>query len=234
MSMISSFGIDWSNFFIVAFDYGVGLIFFVNLICTLFVGLLFMNEMKGLSYGFDRQLARRMLRYAWPLLLLGVVGILNQVFDKMFYPNLVPGLEGKVQLGIYGSCAKIALILSLLTQAFRYAYEPFVFGNTKDRDNNEVLAQGMKYFIIFGLLAFLAVMVYLPLLKYLVSNHGYWVGLKVVPIVMVAELFMGIYFNLSFWYKLIDKTWWGAVMSATGAARCRWSGLRCCLACCLR
>ena len=202
----------------VRFDYGVGLIFFVNLICTLFVGLLFMNEMKGLSYGFDRQLARRMLRYAWPLLLLGVVGILNQVFDKMFYLNLVPGQEGKVQLGIYGACAKIALILSLLTQAFRYAYEPFVFGSTKDKDNNEVLAQGMKYFIIFGLLAFLAVMVYLPLLKYLVSNHGYWVGLKVVPIVMVAELFMGIYFNLSFWYKLIDKTWWGAVMSATGAA----------------
>ncbi|MCQ2111162.1 MAG: lipopolysaccharide biosynthesis protein [Bacteroidaceae bacterium] len=200
------------------FDYGVGLIFFVNLLCTGLITLGFLKELKGITFGFDARLARRMLSYAWPILLLGLVGILNQVFDKIAYPQLVPGHEGKVQLGIYGACVKIAMILSLLTQAFRYAYEPFVFGGAKDRNSDETLAQGMKYFIIFGLLAFLAVVLYMPVFRYLVTNHDYWVGLKVVPIVMMAELFMGIYFNLSFWYKLIDQTWWGAVMSAAGAA----------------
>ena len=201
-----------------SFDYGVGLIFFVNLLCTFLVTFGFLKELKGIAYGFDWKLCRRMLSYAWPILLLGLVGILNQVFDKMAYPKLVPGQEGQVQLGIYGACVKIAMILSLLTQAFRYAYEPFVFGGAKDKDSADTLAQGMKYFIIFGLLAFLAVMFYLPIFRYLVTNHEYWVGLDVVPIVMMAELFMGIYFNLSFWYKLADKTWWGAVMSGTGAA----------------
>lgn len=200
------------------FDYGVGLIFFVNLACTLSITFGFLKEIRGITFGFDAKLARRMLAYAWPILLLGLVGILNQVFDKIAYLQLVPGHKGKVQLGIYGACVKIAMILSLLTQAFRYAYEPFVFGGSRDKNSDETLAQGMKYFIIFGILAFLAVVFYMPILKYLVTNHNYWVGLNVVPIVMIAELFMGIYFNLSFWYKLIDQTWWGAVMSATGAA----------------
>ncbi|MCQ2084447.1 MAG: lipopolysaccharide biosynthesis protein [Bacteroidaceae bacterium] len=202
----------------VRYDYGVGLIFFVNLLCTFLVTFGFHKELKGISFGFDRKLAGRMMTYAWPILLLGLVGILNQVFDKMAYPKLVPGNEGRVQLGIYGACCKIAMILSLLTQAFRYAYEPFVFGGSKDRNSSETLALGMKYFIIFGLLAFLGVMFYLPVFRYLVTNHEYWVGLDTVPIVMMAELFMGVYFNLSFWYKLSDETWWGAVMSSTGAA----------------
>lgn len=202
----------------IRYDYGVGLIFFVNLLCTFLVTFGFLKELKGITFGFDGKLAKRMLAYAWPILLLGLVGILNQVFDKMAYPKLVEGEEGRIQLGIYGACCKIAMILSLLTQAFRYAYEPFVFGGAKDRNSTETLAQGMKYFIIFGILAFLGVMFYLPIFRYLVTNHEYWVGLEVVPIVMMAELFMGIYFNLSFWYKLSDQTWWGAVMSATGAA----------------
>lgn len=202
----------------VKYDYGVGLIFFVNLLCTFAVTFGFLKEIKGITFGFDGKLAKRMLVYAWPILLLGLVGILNQVFDKMAYPKLVPGHEGDVQLGIYGACCKIAMILSLLTQAFRYAYEPFVFGGSKDTNSPEMLAEGMKYFIIFGILAFLGVMFYLPIFRYLVTNHGYWVGLGVVPIVMLAELFMGINFNLSFWYKLSDQTWWGAVISACGAA----------------
>ena len=160
-----------------------------------------------------------MLAYAWPILLLGLVGILNQVFDKIAFKHIVTDSKvGEVQLGIYGACCKIAMLLALLTQAFRYAYEPFVFGGAKDKNSSETLAQGMKYFVIFGILAFLGVMFYMPIFRHLVTNHDYWVGLKVVPIVMLAELFMGIYFNLSFWYKLIDKTWWGAVMSGIGAA----------------
>ena len=200
------------------FNDGVGLIFFINLACTAIVTLGFTKEIRGITFGFSLPLARRMLRYAWPIMLFGLVGILNQVFDKIAYPYLVPGQKGRYDLGIYGACVKIAMIMSLLTQAFRYAYEPFVFSNSKEKDSSETLAQGMKYFVIFALLAFLAVMFYMPLLKYFVVKPEYRVGLNVIPIVMVAEIFMGIYFNLSFWYKLTDKTWWGAVISGIGAA----------------
>ena len=197
-------------------DGGVGLIFLVNLVCTASVFLYFIPELKGLGYGFDKALAGRMLRYTWPLLLLSLVGILNQVADKILYPWLVPGAEGRVQLGIYGACVKIAMILALLTQAFRYAYEPIVFGSSRGKDSPRTLVDGMKYFIIFSLLAYLAVLFYLPLLKYFVGST-YWEGLKVVPVVMAAEICMGIYFNLSFWYKLSDQTFWGAVLSGAGA-----------------
>ena len=207
------------------FNYGVGFIFFLNLLCTTLVTLLFIPEIRGIFYGWDSKLAGRMLTIFgqqtlnhWPLLLLGVVGILNQVADKILFPKLVPGEEGMVQLGIYGACVKIALLMSVLTQAFRYAYEPIVFAGGRGKDSPETLRDGMKYFVIFALLAFLGVMFYMPLLRYLVTNSAYWAGLKVVPIVMMAEIFMGIYFNLSFWYKLTDQTIWGAIMSAISVA----------------
>lgn len=199
------------------FDQGVGLIFFVNLICTTLVTFLFAKELKGLTYGFDRGLCKRMLGYTWPLLLLSLVGVLNQVADKMLFPTLMPGQEGQVQLGIYGACVKIAMIMSMLVQAFRYAYEPIVFGESRGKNSEKTLADGMKWFIIFSLLAFLAVVFYMPLLKYIIGP-GYWVGLDVVPVVMLAELFMGIYFNLSFWYKLTDQTWWGAIINSIAVA----------------
>lgn len=201
----------------VNYDYGVGLIFFTNLICTSCVFLGFIPELKGLGYGYDKSLAKRLLNYTWPLLVLSLVGILNQVADKILFPYLMPGTEGKVQLGIYGACVKIAMIMSLLTQAFRYAYEPIVFNGSRDKNSPETLAEGMKYFVIFTLLAFLAVMFYMPVLRHFIQPD-YWAGLGVIPIVMMAEIFMGIYFNLSFWYKLSDQTYWGAIMSAIGAA----------------
>ena len=198
-------------------DYGVGLIFFVNLLCTACVTFGFLKEIKGITFGFDKGLARRLLSYSWPLLILSLVGVFNQVADKILLPKVMPGEEGMVQLGIYGACVKVAMIMALLTQAFRYAYEPIVFSGSRDRNSPETLSDGMTYFIVFTLLAFLAVMVYMPLLKYFVGE-SYWEGLSVIPIVMMAEIFMGIYFNLSFWYKLGDQTLWGAIMSAIGAA----------------
>jgi O-antigen/teichoic acid export membrane protein len=108
--------------------------------------------------------------------------------------------------------------MAMITQAFRFAYEPIVFAGVKDKDQHEMYTKTMKYFIIFTLLAFLIVVGYIDLLKYIVRNSDYWVGLKVVPIVMAAEIMMGIYFNLSFWYKIIDKTIWGAVFSGIGCA----------------
>ena len=199
------------------FNYGVGLIFLTNLVCTTLVTLLFIPEIRGIAYGFDKTMAKEMLRYSWPLLLLSLVGVLNQVADKILLPKLMPGEEGMVQLGIYGACVKIAMIMSLLTQAFRYAYEPIVFADNKDRNSPATLADGTKYFIIFTLLAFLAVVVYMPVLQRFVGS-GYREGLGVIPIVMMAEIFMGVYFNLSFWYKLTDRNWWGAIMSAIGVA----------------
>ena len=199
------------------FNYGVGLIFVANLFCTTLVSFLFIPEIRGIAYGFDKKMAKEMLGYSWPLLLLGLVGVLNQVSDKILLPKLMPGEEGLVQLGIYGACVKIAMIMSLLTQAFRYAYEPIVFADNKDKNNPATLADGTKYFIIFTLLAFLAVMIYMPLLQRFIGAD-YRDGLGVIPIVMMAEIFMGVYFNLSFWYKLTDQNWWGAIISAIGVS----------------
>ena len=190
-------------------------IFLVNLICTSIVTFGFIPEIRKLRFGIDFAMLKEMLKYTWPLLLLGLTGILTQVADKICFRYLVPGSEGEVQLGIYGACVKIAMIMAMITQAFRYAYEPFVFGSNKDRNSGEMQAKVMNYFILFTLLAFMAVMAYLPILKYIIKSD-YWDGLRVVPIVMMAEIFMGIYFNLSFWYKLTDQTWWGAIFSAIG------------------
>ena len=123
----------------------------------------------------------------------------------------------KEQLAVYGAVFKIAMIMAMITQAFRFAYEPIVFSKAQDRDSKEYYAVAMKYFIIFTLLAFLAVVGYMNLIRNLIGSD-YWTGLYVVPIVMAAEIMMGIYFNLSFWYKLIDKTIWGAIFSGIGCA----------------
>lgn len=198
------------------FTLDVGMVFYINLACTTLVTLMFWKELIGFRYRFDGRLLKRMLRYAWPLLILGIAGILNQTFDKIVFPFLYRGADAKAELSIYGATVKIAMIMAMITQAFRYAYEPFVFGKAKDKDNRETYAKAMKFFIIFTLLAFLLVMGYMNILRYIIPNHDYWAGLRVVPIVMVAEIMMGIYFNLSFWYKLIDRTIWGAYFSGAG------------------
>lgn len=206
-------GVAWMHWF----DPGkqVYYIFLVNLICTASVTLGFIPELRNLRHGVDFGLVRQMLRYTWPLLLLGLAGILNQVADKICFRFLMPGEAGDAQLGIYGACVKIAMIMAMITQAFRYAYEPFVFGAGKGKESKDSQALVMKYFIMFTLLAFLAVVANMGILRHIIDPK-YWEGLNVVPIVMMAEIFMGIYFNLSFWYKLIAKTWWGAIFSAVG------------------
>lgn len=191
--------------------------FLFNLICTSVIMVIFIPQLK-FGGGFDKGLAKRMMIYSYPILILGVAGILNQVADKIIFRHVYPDTaEAKVQLGIYGASSKIAMIMAMLTQAFRYAYEPFVFGKSKDKDSKIVYAKAMKYFIIFTLLAFLTVMFYLDVIRYILAPD-YWSGLRVVPIVMAAEIFMGVYFNLSFWYKLIDETKWGAYFSFAGCA----------------
>ncbi|MBQ8064450.1 MAG: lipopolysaccharide biosynthesis protein [Prevotella sp.] len=191
-------------------------VFFINLLCTAFITLFFVPDLLHIHWHFDSQLLRRMLRYSWPILVLGIAGILNQVADKILFPLVYPDrAQADILLGDYGSCVKIAMIMAMITQAFRYAYEPIVFAKSKDTDKTEYYAAAMKYFLIFTLLAFLCVVGWLPLLQYILGEQ-YRAGLGVVPIVMVAEIMMGVYFNLSFWYKLIDKTIYGAWFSLAG------------------
>ena len=191
--------------------------FYINLFCTAMLAVCLVTEYTGFKWKLDVKLLRTMLGYSWPILVLGIAGILNQTADKMLFPYIYKGDDMLEQLGIYGACSKIAMIMAMITQAFRFAYEPIVFAGVKDKDQHEMYGKAMKYFIIFTLLAFLMVVGYMEVLKQLiVRNPDYWVGLKVVPIVMAAEIMMGIYFNLSFWYKLIDKTIWGAIFSGIG------------------
>ena len=196
---------------------GAGYAFYVNLFCSAALTFFFWKELVGIKYKFDKALLRRMMSYSWPILVLGIAGILNQTADKILFPYIYERGDAHSQLGIYGAASKIAMIMAMITQAFRYAYEPFVFGKAKDKDNRDTYAKAMKFFIIFTLLAFLVVIGYLDLLKYIIGKD-YWSGLRVVPIVMAAEIMMGVYFNLSFWYKLIDKTIWGAWFSGAGCA----------------
>lgn len=196
---------------------GAGYAFYINLFCTGSITFLFYKELTGFRYVFDKQLMRRMFAYSWPILVLGIAGILNQTADKIMFPYIYKGADAHTQLGIYGAASKIAMIMAMITQAFRYAYEPFVFGKAKDKDNRDTYAKAMKYFVIFTLLAFLVVVGYMDLLKHIIGAD-YRVGVSVVPIVMAAEIMMGVYFNLSFWYKLIDKTIWGAWFSGIGCA----------------
>lgn len=198
-------------------EVGVGYVFYLNLVCTSIVMLCLIPELRGFKWVFDWSLFKRMIAYSSPILLLGIAGVLNQNADKIMFPFLYEQVDAKSQLGIYGAASKIAMIMAMILQAFRYAYEPFVFDKSRDKDSKETYAVTMKYFVIFTLLAFLVVVAYLDIIKYIIAPD-YWEGLKVVPIVMVAEIMMGVYFNLSFWYKLTEQTIWGAVFSGIGCA----------------
>jgi len=150
---------------------------------------------------------------------LGIAGILNQTIDKIVFPWLYPDkANAYTELGIYGQNFKIAIIMVMFTQAFRYAFEPFIFARNKEAaDDRQSFSDATRYFIIFGLLIFLVTTGYIDIIKYLIPA-AYYEGLKVVPIVLLGELFFGIYFNLSLWYKLTDQTRWGAYMSLAGFA----------------
>lgn len=204
-------------YFVVLGKTDVSYVFSINLWCTGLITFFFVPDFLKVKWHFDWALLKRMLSYSWPILLLGVAGILNQAADKILFPLIYKEADAQAQLGIYGACVKVAMIMALITQAFRYAYEPIVFSTAKEKDSKEYYAHAMKYFIIFTLFAFLCVIAFMDVLQYLVGEE-YRQGLIVVPIVMVAEIMMGIYFNLSFWYKLIDKTIWGAFFSLAGCA----------------
>jgi O-antigen/teichoic acid export membrane protein len=197
-------------------DFGVGYVILSNVFSTLVGFILLSTTWIRIRWTFDRALLRSILKYSLPLMVLGVAGVMNQSLDKILFEYLLGvGDWARSQLGIYTACFKLGIVMMLFTQAFRYAYEPFVFSKNKQSDSKEAYVTAMKYYVIFSVFVFLGVMYYADVLQLLI-NKAYRVGMVVVPIVLVTYIFQGICFNLSFWYKLSDKTNWGAIITIIG------------------
>lgn len=202
-------------------DYGIGYIFLSNLISTIITFLFLVPDFTNVRWRFRLDLWKEMIVYSLPLLILGLAGIMNQTIDKILLPWLVTDkADAMAQVGIYGANYKIAIVMVMFIQAFRFAYEPFIFARHKEEtdgqgDNYRQFSIAMRYFVIFSMVIFLFVNFYLDFLKYFIDPR-YFSGLKVVPIVMLAEFFFGVFFNLSIWYKLTDKTIWGTWFSLIG------------------
>lgn len=197
--------------------YGVGYVFVANVITAVVTFLLLLPDIyPAFGYRPDIALLKQILKYSFPVLILGIAGILNQTADKILFLFLFEDKEfAKEQLGIYGACFRMAAVMIMFIQAFRYAYEPFVFARHKEGNSAHAYREAMKYFILFALLIFLGVMFFIDILKVFVTPD-YYPGLRVVPVVMLGEFFFGIYYNLSLWYKLTDETKWGAYFSIAG------------------
>ena len=190
-------------------------VFISNILATTIQTLCLLPFCLPRGARFSWPVLKEMLRYSLPLLVLGVAGIMNQTLDRILFPYLYPYDDADAQLGIYGACFKVAMVMMMFTQAFRYAYEPFVFAKHKDRQSVEAYADAMKYYILFSFMIMMIVIFYLDIFRYIIAD-SYWEGLKIVPVVLWTYIFQGVYFNLSFWYKLTDETKWGAWFSLIG------------------
>ena len=200
---------------------GVGYVFIANLIASVVKFLLLAPTMvRGLTKP-QLALLKPMLAYSLPLLIAGLAGMMNEMFDRVMLKRLLYPILGEqqamYQLGVYGACYKLSILIALMIQAFRYAAEPFFFSQAKEEGSKELYAKIMTYFVWVLAGTFLFVMLYIDLFKYFIPNEEYWVGLKVVPILLMANIFLGIYYNQSVWYKLTEKTSFGAGLAIFGA-----------------
>lgn len=197
-------------------EVGVGYMFLAGLLANL-VSLVFLaKEFIGINYVFDKDLWKQMLRYAWPLLILGFAGMINETFDRFILKYMLPEGVAENELGIYGACYRIAMFMTIFTTAFKYAAEPFFFNHAKHADSKKLNAMVMKYYVLFCLFLFLGTMMNLPWLQYAVSEK-FRDGLGVVPILLLANLCVGVYWNLSIWFKLTGQTKFGAIITVMGA-----------------
>jgi O-antigen/teichoic acid export membrane protein len=207
---------------IVAFynqSWGIEYIFISNLIASAATIIMLLPQISGLSWRIDRALWKKMLIFTFPLLFAGMAGIVNETFDRLLLRYLLPKDISTYQVGVYAACYKISILMTIFIQAYKYAAEPFFFAQAKEKNAKEVYARIMNYFVIIVTLIFLATMLFLDdfILPLLVRNKEYWAGKAVIPVLLMANLFLGIYYNLSIWYKLTGKTSWGAWISITGA-----------------
>jgi O-antigen/teichoic acid export membrane protein len=198
-------------------EFGVGYVFIANLLASVVTLVMLIPEIRKIKLQFDWKIFMEIFWYSFPILLVGIAGMINQNLDKILIPDLIPASQKPMeQLGIYGANYKLAVVMNMFIQAFRYSFEPFFFSHQKNSDSRLIYAQIMKYFIIFGLMIFLGITLFIDVFKIIIGPE-YHSGLKVIPSVLMGNLFLGIYFNLSLWYKLSDKTWMGAWIAGVGA-----------------
>jgi O-antigen/teichoic acid export membrane protein len=198
-------------------EIGIGYCFLATMIANILTLLLLSKQILAVRFQLNTELLKQMLKYAWPLIILGLAGMINETLDRIILKKLMPDKEqAQIAQGIYGACYKIAILMTIFIQAFRFAAEPFFFGKAKEKDSKKTYALVMKYFVIFCLFLFLSTLMNLDWIKYII-DEPYWEGLKVVPILLLANLCLGVVYNLSIWYKLSAQTKYGAIISLAGA-----------------
>jgi O-antigen/teichoic acid export membrane protein len=201
----------------------VGYVFVSNLVASIFSLLMLLPEFLKFEFSFDRKMFAEMFKYSWPVLVANLSFLINENLDKILLGKLLPQHISVREVGIYAACAKISLFLSIFVQAFRLGAEPFFFSHAKNKNAGQTYARIMDYFVITVCLIFVALVANIEILKYFVKGRDitqtnlYWTGLKVVPPLVFGYVSLGIYMNLSVWYKLSDQTKYGLYISGIGA-----------------
>jgi O-antigen/teichoic acid export membrane protein len=201
-------------------DWAVGYVLLANLIQNIATFLLLFRQFLGFEWKFDSRLWKEMMIYGLPLIVAGFAGMINETFDRIMLEWWAPVKTvkaAKAEVGVYSACYKLSILITLAVQAFRMGAEPFFFKQSTGDDAPRVYARVMKFFVITLCGMFLLVMLYLDLWKHFIRNEKMWVGLKVVPVLLLANMFLGIYYSLSIWYKLSNKTLSGAWITLIGA-----------------
>ncbi|AXG73721.1 polysaccharide biosynthesis protein [Flavobacterium arcticum] len=199
-------------------NFQIGYIFISNLIASLLTFLVLAPHYFRISWQFDKQLWAKMMRYSFPIMIAGIAFAINETFDRILLHNILPENIAEAEVGVYSACYKLAIFMTLFATAFRLGIEPFFFSHAKEKNAPQTYAMITRYFVIFGSIILLVVIVFADLLKVLIiRNESYWEGMAVVPLIIMANFFLGIYHNLSVWYKLSDKTKMGAYISIIGA-----------------
>jgi O-antigen/teichoic acid export membrane protein len=198
-------------------EIGVGYIFISNLVASLLTLAMLLPDISKVKLIPDVSLLKKMLSYSWPLLIFGFAGVINETFDRVILKHLLPGNDAMAQLGIYGACYKISILMTLFIQTYRYAAEPFFFSHSGTKDPQVAYARLMHYFIIVCLFIFLLIMLNIDIVILFVGSE-FREGAAVIPILLIANMFLGVFYNLSIWFKLTDRTKAGAMISLLGAA----------------
>lgn len=202
-------------------EQGIMFILIANLISSLVKPLMLYKDFIDVKWRLDVALAAKMFRYAFPIVIAGFAGIVNETLDRIMLKQILAEQKGinfaDTQIGIYSACYKLAMLVTILLQAYRYAAEPFFFNQMKNDDKNRIYIRLMNYFVAAMCIVFLVVSLNLDFFKYFISNDAYWIGLRVVPVLLMANVFLGIYFNQSIWYKLTNRTKFGAYIAIGGA-----------------
>jgi O-antigen/teichoic acid export membrane protein len=198
-------------------DFGVGYVFVINAISSLIVLIMLLPEILKINWSFDTKLWKGMMAYSFPLMIAGLAGMINETFDRVLIPYLIEDkFSAMAQLGIYGACYKLSILMTLFIQTFRYAAEPFFFSHSTKENPQKTYADVMHYFVIVCAFIFLGIMLFMDIIKIFIGED-YRSGLPVVPILLMANLCLGVFYNLSIWYKLTSKTRWGAILAIVGA-----------------